>query len=80
MDLIVYKYNTRLDCGVGHCVIISQRQNGAWNFFALLKKCESETLNIGKEGYVLLSGMNMAEKFSLKEIYKQYKIVSIKED
>lgn len=80
MDLIVYKYNARLVCGGGHCVMTSQKRNGAWNSFSVLKKCESEMLNIGKAGCMLLSGTNMAGEFSLREIYKQYKIVSIKKD
>lgn len=80
MDLIVYKYNARLDCGGGHCVSTSQKQNGVWNSVAFLNKRGSEMPNIGKKRHMLLSGMNMAGKFSLREIYKQYKIVSIKKD
>lgn len=80
MDLIVYKYNARLDCGGDHCVIHSQKQNGVSNSSAFLKKSESEMPNVGKEGNVLLRGMNKAWKFSLRGIYKQYKIVSIKKD
>ena len=80
MDLIVYKYNARLECGGGHCVSTSPKQNSAWNSVAFLNKHGSEMPNMGKEGYTLLRGMNMAGKFSLREIYKQYKIVSIKKD
>lgn len=77
MDLIVYKYNTRSECGGGCPVITPQKQNGASNSPAFLKKSESEMPNVGKEGNVLLSGMNKAGEFSLREIYKQYKIASI---
>lgn len=76
MDLIVYKYNTRSECG-GGCPVITLQQNGASNSPAFLKKSESEMPNVGKEGIVLLSGMNKEGEFSLREIYKQYKIVSI---
>lgn len=50
MDLIVYKYNARLDCGGGHGVIHSQKQNGVSNSSAFLKTSESEMPNVGKEG------------------------------
>lgn len=48
MDLIVYKYDARLDWGDGGRVVTSQKQNALWKSFFLLRKRKRETLSMGQ--------------------------------